>query len=107
MLKGIHSHVKLRRAYDRVLRRYENSQFNSLPERRTVPGRAAAAWYKDGELRLNFYAPDLELEILGQTHQAPAGARLEIMDGKQVVLSLPVTTTGNFTGRIPLSLFAA
>ena len=88
-------------AGDQVLRHYENPQFSSIPK---VPGRVAAAWYKDGELRLNYYAPDLQLRIHGKVHQPLAGATLEVKDGQRTVASLPMMGTGDFTGRVPLSL---
>jgi hypothetical protein len=84
-----------------VVRRYENPQFASLP---TVPGQAAAAWYKDGELRLNYYASDLQLEIHGKVHQAAPGAIVEVKDGQRTVVSLAIKEAGDFTGRIPLAL---
>jgi hypothetical protein len=87
-----------------LLRRYENPQFASSLQDRTVPGSAAAAWYRDGELRLNYYQPNLQLEITGKVHRAAPGARMEVRDGQRSVVSLPFTGTGDFTGRIPMRL---
>ena len=91
-------------AGDRVLREYSNPAFATLPADLRIAARAAAAWLSGDSLRLNFYQPDLVIEIHGRVFATPENGKLEVRDGEKIVAAFPVSKpTDLFLGGIPLS----
>ena len=92
-------------AGDRVLREYINPAFASIAADHRIAARAAAAWLSGDSLRLNFYQPDLLLEIHGRVFATPPNGKLEVTDGDKMVAVFPISKpTDLFSGKIPLSI---
>jgi hypothetical protein len=95
-------------AGDHVLREYDNPAFASIAADHRISARAAAAWLRGDSLRLNFYQPDLILEIHGRVFVTPPSGKLQVIDGDKLVAVFPTSKpTDHFLGKIPLSALRA
>jgi hypothetical protein len=87
-----------------VVREYMNPGFDRLPASSKEAADVMAAWQSGDDVQLNYYAPDLLLEIECMVYRKPPGGRIDLVAQGEVLGSITPSNDGEIAVlRAPLS----